>query len=190
MLVEPARIALMKKNFTELQKIHNETNDSNHSNNSKHSENSIDTTLFETKYEVTSTQIENFQLNVIAGEHSAKLDEPLSIAGDNTAMNAVQMLISAFASCLETNWLFYITANKLNVEDVRVHISAVIDRRYSLGVTPARVKSFVITSKLITDEPLDKIEKIGEKAKKTCVVGGSIHPDIERIYRIEITKSN
>ena len=115
MLVEPARIAQMKKNFTELQK--------------KNLQNSTDTTPFEVRYEVISTQIENFQLNVIAGEHSAKLDEPLSIAGDNTAMNAVQMLISAFASCLETNWLFYITAYKLEVEDVRVHISAVIDRR-------------------------------------------------------------
>ena len=103
-------------------------------------------------------------------------------------MNAVQMLISAFASCLETNWLFYITAYKLEVEDVRVHIFAVIDRRYSLGITPARVKSFVITSRLITNEPLDKIENIAEKAKNTCVVGGSIHPDIERIYNIEIIK--
>ena len=176
MLVEPARIAQMKKNFTELQK--------------KNLQNSMDTTPFETIYEVTSTQIENFQLNVVAGEHSAKLDEPLSIAGDNTAMNAVQMLVSAFASCLETNWLFYITAYKLNVEDVRVHISAVIDRRYSLGIIPARVKSFVITSKLITKEPIEKIENIAEKAKKTCVVGGSIHPDIERIYRIEIVKPN
>jgi len=184
MLVESARIAKMKKNFTELKKIHDETN------NSDQLKKTIDSTPFETKYEVTSTQIENFQLNVIAGEHSAKLDEPLSIAGDNTAMNAVQMLISAFASCLETNWLFYITAYKLNVEDVRVHISAVIDRRYSLGVTPARVKSFVITSKLITEEPIDKIEKIAEKAKKTCVVGGSIHPDIERVYRIELEKPN
>ena len=176
MLVEPARIAQMKKNFTELQK--------------RNLQNSMDTTPFETIYEVTSTQIENFQLNVVAGEHSAKLDEPLSIAGDNTAMNAVQMLVSAFASCLETNWLFYITAYKLEVEDVRVHISAVIDRRYSLGIIPARVKSFVITSKLITEEPMDKSEKIAEKAKKTCVVGGSIHPDIERIYRIEIKKPN
>jgi len=174
MLVEPARIAQMKKNFTELKK--------------KNLQNSMDTTPFETKYEVTSTQIENFQLNVIAGEHSAKLDEPLSIAGDNTAMNAVQMLISAFASCLETNWLFYITAYKLEVEDVRVRISAIIDRRYSLGITPARVKSFVITSILTTEEPLEKIENIAEKAKKTCVVGGSIHPDIERIYNIEILK--
>ena len=182
MLVESARIANMKKNFTELKKIPEESNHKDQLNKT------IDSTPFETKYEVTSTQIENFQLNVVAGEHSAKLDEPLSIAGDNTAMNAVQMLISAFASCLETNWLFYITAYKLEVEDVRVHISAVIDRRYSLGITPARVKSFVITSILTTEEPLEKIENIAEKAKKTCVVGGSIHPDIERIYRIEIVK--
>ena len=184
MLVESARIAKMKKNFTELKKIHNETNHSDQLNKN------IDSTPFETKYEVTSTQIENFQLNVIAGEHSAKLDEPLSIAGDNTAMNAVQMLISAFASCLETNWLFYITAYKLKVEDVSVHISAIIDRRYSLGITPARVKSFVITSRLITEENKDKIEKIAEKAKKTCVVGGSIHPDINREYKLEIIKPN
>ncbi|QEE15848.1 OsmC family protein [Promethearchaeum syntrophicum] len=184
MLIESARIAKMKKNFTELKKIHNEINHSDRLNKT------IDSTPFETKYEVTSTQIENFQLSVIAGEHSAKLDEPLSIAGDNTAMNAVQMLISAFASCLETNWLFYITAYNLNVKDVRVHISALIDRRYSLGIIPARVKSFVITSKLITEEPMEKIEKIAEKAKKTCVVGGSIHPEIERIYHIEIQKPN
>ena len=74
MLVESARIAKMKKNFTELKKIHNETKHSDQLNKT------IDSTPFETKYEVTSTQIENFQLNVIAGEHSAKLDEPLSIA--------------------------------------------------------------------------------------------------------------
>ena len=176
MLVEPARIAKMKRNFTELQK--------------KNLQYSMDATPFEVEYEVTSKQTENFQLQVTAGEHSVTLDEPLSIAGDNTAMNAVQMLLSAFASCLETNWLFYLTAYKLNVDDVRVHISAVIDRRYSLGVTPARLKSIVVTSKLITTEPMDKIEKIAEKAKKTCVVGGSIHPDIERTYRIEIEKLN
>lgn len=176
MLVEPHRIAQMKKSFTELKE--------------KNLQNPKDTTQFEVEYEATSKQTENFQLHVTAGEHSVKLDEPLSISGDNTAMNAVQMLISAFASCLETNWLFYITAYKLEVEDVRVHISAVIDRRYSLGIIPARVKSFVITSRLITEEPIDKIEKIAEKAKKTCVVGGSIHPDISREYKIEIIKPN
>ena len=40
MLVEPARIAVMKKNFTELQK--------------KNQQNSIDTTPFEVKYDVTA----------------------------------------------------------------------------------------------------------------------------------------
>ena len=176
MLVESARIAQMKKNFTELQK--------------KNQIDSTDSTQFEVEYEVTSKQTENFQLIATAGEHAVNLDEPLSIAGDNKGMNAVQMLVSAFASCLETNWLFYLTAYKLNVEDIQVHISARIDRRYSLGVTPARIKSFVITSKLITEEPLNKIEKIAEKVKKTCVVGGSIHPEIERIYNIEIEKPN
>ena len=55
-------------------------------------------------------------------------------------MKAVQMLLSAFASCLETNWLFYLTAYNLKVDDVSAHISAIIDRRYSLGVTPTRIK--------------------------------------------------
>ncbi len=176
MLVEPARIAKMKKSFTELQK--------------KNLQDSKDSTPFEVKYEVTSTQIENFQLNATTDKHSVKLDEPLNIAGDDTAMNAVQMLISAFASCLETNWLFYITAYKLKVENVSVHISAVIDRRYSLGVTPARVKSFIITSRLVTEEDIDTVKKIAEKAKKTCVVGGSIHPDIEKTYKFELIKPN
>ena len=106
----------MKKNFTKLKKIHDETNHANHTNqfkitiepqkqqNQKNLQDSMDTTPFEVKYDVTCKQIENFQLHVTAGEHTVKLDEPHSVAGDNTAMNAVQMLISAFASCLETNW--------------------------------------------------------------------------------------
>lgn len=177
MLVEPSRITLMKKNFTKLRKIHEKARKSPESTNNSH---------FEVNYHVTCSQIKNFQLQATAGEHAVTLDEPHNIAGDNTAMNAVQMLLSAFASCYETNWLFYITAYNLDVEDISVSISAVIDRRYSLGVTPARLKSMVITSKLISNETREKIEHIGEKAKKTCVVGGSLHPDIEKIYKIEI----
>ncbi|MHA1718476.1 MAG: OsmC family protein [Promethearchaeota archaeon] len=167
----------MKKNFTKLREIHEKTRKSPELNNNGD---------FEVNYHVTCSQIQNFQLQATAGEHIVKLDEPHNIAGDNTAMNAVQMLISAFASCLETNWLFYITAYKLEVKDVSVSVSALIDRRYSLGLTPARLKSMVITSKLISNETREKIEHIGEKAKKTCVVGGSLHPDIEKIYKIEI----
>ena len=37
---------------------------------------------------------------------------------------------------------------------------------------------------------MNKIEKIAEKAKKTCIVGGSIHPNIERIDHIEIEIPN
>lgn len=139
----------------------------------------------------TANQKSNFQLEIQTADHYVLSDEPELSGGDNTAPSPVTLLISAFAGCMEMNWLLLSSIYKLPVHEVKVGIQAKLDQRYKLGgkeAPPARLHSVVITTYIKTTEKImdkDKFERMLEKAIKACPVGGSLHPDIKKTYKLE-----
>lgn len=138
---------------------------------------------------VKCSQNQNLRLNAQVRSFNLAMDEPPSIAGDNTAPNPVEFLIMAYAGCLEMNWIMYSSLYNLNVSKVEVEIQATIDRRYALGNVeqfPARLQSLKIISHLETTESQQKVERVFRKVKEICPVGGSLHPDIKKEYILDL----
>ena len=137
---------------------------------------------------VTCSQTENFQLQTQCRDHTLKIDEPLSNGGDNTAMTPVEMLLCAYAGCLEVSWIIYAEMFKAKIAGVSVEINGDLDMRYVLGLEefPPRYSSIAATFKVVSNDSMHKMEKILERVKKTCCVGGSISSEIRKTFTINL----
>ena len=91
-------------------------------------------------------------------------------------------------SCLEVSWLVYASVFDAKIDSIAVEIEGEMDRRYTLGKDefPARYNKISVIFKIKSKEPMKKLEHILGRVQKTCGVGGSLHPDIEKIFSIEL----
>lgn len=148
-------------------------------------------TVFSRNFHALAKHHSNFQLCVETEGHSVEFDQSLRNAGDATAPCPMSMLMASIAACLEMNWVVLLTLSQVAVEDVKVRVEGTLDGRYNIGgrrAPPARLQSLDITSILRTYAPREKIENLFEKAIAMCPVGGSLHADILKSYRLEIVQ--
>jgi uncharacterized OsmC-like protein len=134
-------------------------------------------------------QVTNLQVRAAVGTHVVNIDEPVEGGGDAAAQSPVDTLVAALAACTEVNWVAYGAAFNLDIQAAVVTVDATLDRRYVLGGTnrvPARLKAVRITSRVVTSAPRDKVELVHEKVQQFCPVAGSLHPDINKEYILEI----
>jgi uncharacterized OsmC-like protein len=144
--------------------------------------------LFQSTFQLACTQKQNLQISSKVKNHIVSMDEPETLGGDGTAPNPVEMLLTAFAGCLEMNWIMYSSFHNLELHKVDVEILATIDKRYVFGLkygVPARLTSIRIISHLYTNESQEKVDRVFEKVRNICPVGGSLHPDIEKHYELK-----
>lgn len=156
--------------------------------NLKEAGSSAPSELYLGKTSIYCSQVSNFQIAVKAGDHIIKMDEPIASAGDNTAATPVQLLLAAYAGCMEITWLEICTIHKLNVSKVSINITSTMDRRFVLaGKNPIspRFTSLLIQFRFETTEELGTLQKYLKKVEQNCPVGASLHPNIEKIYEFE-----
>ena len=128
----------------------------------------------------------NCQLITTLGKHKLKFDEPLGNGGDDTALAPVFTLLCALSACMEMNWVIYTSASKMEVKKVEMEVTGWIDLRFTFDdKVPVRIKRIELVSKIYTNDSAEKVARVYEKVKKYCIVGGSLHPDIEKTYRLE-----
>jgi len=140
------------------------------------------------EFNVLAEQEANFKINISTGGHSILADEPNPI-GDNSGPTPVDLLLAGYAGCFEMSWLALCSLSNVKVEEIKVKISAKIDRRDSIGGPndpPRRLQSLQITSIIKTAESEAKLSRVLAKVIRGCPVGGSIHPDIDREYLLQI----
>ena len=140
---------------------------------------------FQTQLVALCRQKTQFQLEISIRDHILRVDEPESSGGDNTAASPFDTLLTAFAGCIQMNWLIYSSIHQVSLQNVETEITGTIDRRYPLGTVPARLLAVRIISRLYTAEKPEKFDRIFEKVKQFCIVGNSLHPDIEKEYILE-----
>ena len=177
MLIEKSRLDIIQENARKLQRSVEDLK-----------EGKIAESSFTKKMKVVCTQQENFQLHVQCRNHIVRIDEPQINAGDDTAMTPVEMLLCSYASCLEVSWLVYASVFAAKIDSIATEIEGEMDRRYTLGKDefPARYNKINVVFKIKSKESIERLNHILERVQKTCGVGGSLHPDIEKSYSIEM----
>jgi len=141
------------------------------------------------QYHATVKQGKNLQVRVIIGKHTVNIDEPLDNGGDDTAPSPEDTLLVALGTCIELSWIVYSSAFNLDIREVVVNVEGSVDQRYMLsGVNnvPARMKAVKIISRVVTNAPREKVERVYQKVQLFCPINGSLHPDIKKEYSLEI----
>ena len=139
------------------------------------------------KFALESVQKKNLQISVSTRNFTITIDEPPASGGDDIAPSPVEVLLAAFAGCLHVNWVIYLSFAKIEVEHLKVKMESGLDMRYVLTTPeyPPRLKNVKIITEIKSDASMKKLEHVLEKVKRTCPVGGSLHPDITREYIIK-----
>ncbi len=177
MLIEKSRLERIQKNSLKLQHSIHDLNEGKSPEIS-----------FMKRMKVVCIQNQNFQIQVLCRDHIVLIDERQANGGDNSAMEPVEMLLCAYASCLEVSWLVYASVFDAKIDSITVEVDGEIDRRYKLGKDdfPARYNRIDVVFKIKSSETTKKLEHILDRVQKTCGVGGSLHPDIEKTFSIRL----
>ncbi len=126
---------------------------------------------------VETEQIDNLHVkNKIEG-FQLECDEGEELGGSNKAPNPMQMLISSLATCSLLSVVMFFTVMKLNVEHVKLELSAKFDMRGIINPKnrePPGLNDFHFKWFIKTEVPLSKIKKIIKRAEKMCPIRGTI----------------
>jgi uncharacterized OsmC-like protein len=147
--------------------------------------------VFIDKYTAVSEQVENLHVKAKVGDFEIEADEPTKLGGFNKAPNPMQLLIASIANCLELSALTYFSFSNLDIESVKVEVSALYDKSYILkegnfvdgfpGFYDFGI-NWIIESK----ENPAKIERILKKINSCCPVKGTIAKKNEFSYNIQL----
>ncbi len=174
MLLDPTRLEIMREKTKQL---------------AAEAKSSAPEGTFLRQIHVEARQRKNLQIHAAVGSHAVNTDEPLDGGGDDSVPSPVDMLVVALAACTEVNWVAYAAAFNLDIQEAVVQVDATLDRRFLLGganPVPARLTTVKILSRVVTNAPRYKVERVHEKVQQFCPVAGSLHPDIKKEYRLEI----
>jgi uncharacterized OsmC-like protein len=120
----------------------------------------------------------------VADERRLYADEPVSCAGENTAVSPEDLLLSAVGSCLTVAWISVLSAQGISVRNLDIELSGAVNFRGAYGIddSPPGFEHLSIVVNLDSDASADVIE--GLKAKVGAI---SVIPDtILRAVPLEI----
>jgi len=112
---------------------------------------------------------------VIDGSHRLITDEPESVGGEGSAPAPHELLPAALAACVSTTLVMYARTKQWDLGEVRVDVD------YDHRSTPRRFDVVIRLSGELTDEQLERLEKVAA----ACPVRRSIEAGIQFDERIE-----
>ena len=140
-------------------------------------------------FEVEAEHTKKLQVKIHADEHEYFVDEP-DPYGENIGPSPIYYFLGSYAACFEMNLLTFCVMSNVDLQKVHVKITATMDARDSFRgpkFPPVRLRSLTVHTFVTSNEEKSKLERILEKAKHECVIGGSLHEDIDKKYVLEVT---
>jgi putative redox protein len=128
------------------------------------------------KPKVTSHHIKNLYTESKAREHLVKADYPEAAGGDNQAPNPIELLLAAFAACIEAAFYEFAVHEGFTINSLSVNVEGTLDLRglfmiddVSAGFTDLRYDFHI-------ESPDDggKLRALAEKVVAHCPVVDSL----------------
>jgi uncharacterized OsmC-like protein len=117
------------------------------------------------------------------GERSAQLD-------DETAANAVEIILAGLGSCLVMSFVYHATQRGFHVDELGLRLEAEIDLRGFLGLSPQVRPGYQIvrlTAQIKCDAPNQALEKLWEHVQKISPVLDIIRNPVPVTIELEET---
>lgn len=119
------------------------------------------------------------------------IDEPLELGGTDSGPNPVEMLLAALGGCQEIVYRAYAAVMGLSIARIEVHAKGYLDLRglLNLADVPSGFSQISFTTKIISDEPEEKLRQLAEMVEKHCPVMDTLMREVAVSGKVEIQKN-
>ncbi len=140
----------------------------------------------------TFSEQDNFAVRSQIRAFTAVMDEPLELGGTDSGPNPVEMLLAALGGCQEIVYRAYAAVMGLEIERIEVHAKGYLDLRglLNLADVPSGFSQVSFTTKIISDEPEEKIRELAEMVEKHCPVMDSLMREVSVSGKVEVQKTS
>ncbi|MCC6916442.1 OsmC family protein [Nitrosomonas sp.] len=103
-------------------------------------------------------------------------DEPPRYGGEGMGITPQDLLLTAVGHCLTASYIGGLSAARINVESLRVHVSGRVNFRAAFAVEPGNpgFEDINVVVEIQTDAPQEKVTALLEKLKATAPIPDTI----------------
>ncbi len=143
------------------------------------------------KPRVSSRHIRGLYTETAVREHLIKADYPVPAGGSNQAPNPIELLLAAFAACIECAFYEFAVHEGLNINSVSVDLEGTLDLRglFMIDDVPAGFKDLAYNLNIVSPDDEHKIRDLAERVIAHCPVVDSLVKPTPMTGTIKISKT-
>jgi uncharacterized OsmC-like protein len=128
------------------------------------------------KPKVSSRHVRNLYTETMAREHLVKSDYAEAAGGDNQAPNPIELLLSAFAACIEAAFYEFAVHEGIRVDALAVDVEGTLDLRglFMIDDIAAGFKGIRYVFRIESPDDAEKVRALAEKVIAHCPVVDSL----------------
>jgi uncharacterized OsmC-like protein len=128
------------------------------------------------KPKVSSTHIKNLYTESKAREHLVKSDYAEAAGGDNQAPNPIELLLAAFAACIEAAFYEFALHEGFTITSLTVNVEGTLDLRglFMIDDVSAGFKDLKYDFHIESPDDSEKLRELAEKVVAHCPVVDSL----------------
>jgi putative redox protein len=128
------------------------------------------------KPKVSSRHIEKLYTETRVREHLVKCDYGEAAGGSNKAPNPIELLLSAFAACIEAAFYEFAVHEGFTINSLSVDVEGILDLRglFMIDDVAAGFRDLKYTFQIETPDDEKKVRELAEKVVAHCPVVDSL----------------
>ncbi len=128
------------------------------------------------KPKVSSRHIRNLYTESMAREHLVKSDYGEAAGGENQAPNPIELLLAAFAACIEAAFYEFAVHEGLTVNSLSIDVEGTLDLRglFMIGDVSPGFQELRYVFNIDSPDDMEKITALAEKVISHCPVVDSL----------------
>jgi uncharacterized OsmC-like protein len=139
---------------------------------------------------VASRHIRNLYTETQVREHLVKSDYGEAAGGENLAPNPIELLLAAFAACIEAAFFEFAEHEGLAITSVAAEVEGTLDLRglFMIGDVPAGFQGVRFVLRIVSPDDESRVRALAEKVIDHCPVVDSLKKPTAVTGKIEITR--
>jgi uncharacterized OsmC-like protein len=139
---------------------------------------------------VASRHVRNLYTETRVREHLVKSDYGEAAGGENQAPNPIELLLAAFAACIEAAFYEFAEHEGLTIASVEADVEGTLDLRglFMVGEVPAGFQGVRFVLRIVSPDDEARVRALAEKVIDHCPVVDSLKKPTAVSGTIEITR--
>lgn len=139
---------------------------------------------------VASRHVRNLYTETRVREHLVKSDYGEAAGGENLAPNPIELLLTAFAACIEAAFYEFADHEGLSITSVAAEVEGTLDLRglFMIDDVPAGFQEVRFVLRIVSPDDETRVRALAERVINHCPVVDSLKQPTAVSGEIEITR--